>query len=358
MIDMETVTHRLRTIKSATGQRDENAWPTEMLEVLADHGLWGTAIPTHLGGLLSQPADQLRTYEAIAREDLSLALIITQHDGACALLRRSDNKEPAERVLRSCAMGKSLATVGISQLTTSGQTKGPALRAAPRDGGFVLNGMMPWVTSAAKSDYIVTGAVLNDGQQILACLPTTTAGLVIEPPMRLMALSSSYTSVVRCNGVPVTQDQLMKGPVAKALKQRAPAKPLTVSSVGIGMAGALLAGILERSPSLPDANDLIINSIQPQYDALRKKLYRAAEVLDQPDQETPATQIRAAVNDLISRLALTLITLGKGSAYLSASPLQRLAREAMFFLVWSAHKDVQTETLHKLWAQPADDEPA
>ena len=168
--------------------------------------------------------------------------------------------------------------------------------------------------------------------------------------MQLMGLASSWTSAVHCRGTRIADSQLMKGPVAKALKRRTPAKPLTVSSVGIGVAGALLDRVLERRDSLPDARDLIDREIQPRYESLRRQLSAAADCLDKPEEAVSAAEIRVAINDLISRLALTLITMGKGSVYLSTSPLQRLVREAMFFLVWSAQTDVQWGTIRKLWS--------
>jgi hypothetical protein len=59
--------------------------------------------------------------------------------------------------------------------------------------------------------------------------------------------------------------------------------------------------------------------------------------------------IRVAVNDCVTRLAMTCLTLSKGSGYLSSHPVQRLVREAMFFLVWSAPTHVQLGTLRRIW---------
>ena len=47
---------------------------------------------------------------------------------------------------------------------------------------------MPWVTSAAYADGIVTGGVTDNGQQIIALMPTDAAGLEIEAPVELAAL--------------------------------------------------------------------------------------------------------------------------------------------------------------------------
>ena len=77
------------------------------------------------------------------------------------------------------------------------------MRATRKNGDLILDGFMPWVTSARYADWIVTGAVLEDGQQILACIPTDMDGVVVEEPMRFMALNASCTSQVRCNCAPL-----------------------------------------------------------------------------------------------------------------------------------------------------------
>lgn len=347
MMDLETLAARLR---EADTEGKEADWPEEALAVLREAGCWGNVIPRAYGGRESDRRDILATYEAVARGSLTLALVLTQHDGACDLLARCENTALAQRLLPRFATGELLTTVGISQLTTSRRGKGPAMRAVADGDGFQLDGFMPWVTSAEKADHIVTGAVLDDDRQILACVPTGTPGLAVQPRMKLMALTSSWTSEVRCEGVAVAPEELMRGPVEKALQLRAPVKPLTVSSVGMGTAAALMDGIRENIDRLPDGRGLFDDTIVAHYEATRKRLFDAADALDDPDAEIPSMEIRVAINDLVTRLAVTLMTLGKGSAYLTSHPIQRLVREAMFFLVWSAPPGVQVGTLQRTWA--------
>ncbi len=328
---------------------DERTWPGGSVDLLTEAGCWGRVIATDHGGTAVDPAEQISTYVAVAAGSLTMALILTQHDGACELLGDCDNQALASRVLPKCADGSCLATVGISQLTTSRRTSGPGMRAAKSGDGFQLTGIMPWVTAARHADFIVTGGVLPDGNQILALVETDAPGLTIADPMEFVALSSSYTSEVRCDGVEIDRDHLMRGPVERALALQSPVKPLSVSAVGLGMASALLEAVRERSPSLPQAANLLSGAIPDRFEAVRQRLFDAADALGDPDAEVPAMDIRVAVNDLVIRLASTCLTLAKGSGYLSTHPAQRLFREAMFFLVWSAPPHVQAGTLDLLW---------
>lgn len=346
MIDLDTLQKKLRTLED---NGEEENWPSEALRLLSDAGCWKNVIAREYGGGQTPPIQQLQNYEAVAAGSVSLALILTQHDAACELLGDCDNKELASLLMPRFASGELLATVGISQLTTSRRHGGSAMRAEKTPNGYRLKGFMPWVTSAPKADYIVTGAVLEDDQQILGCLSTKSSGVEIGDPMQLMALRSSFTTEVRCNDVDLPMANVMRGPVEKVLQLRAPVKPLSVSAVGIGLAKAMLADIQEKSPSLTDIRELIEKDIVNQYKSIRSQLYDAVDQLNDPSAEIPAMEIRVNINALIQRLSITLMTLAKGSGYLSVNSAQRLCREAMFFLVWSAPPHVQVGTIRKFW---------
>ncbi|HEY3242010.1 MAG TPA: hypothetical protein VGM03_01550, partial [Phycisphaerae bacterium] len=73
-----------------------------------------------------------------------------------------------------------------------------------------------------------------------------------------------------------------------------------------------------------------------------------ADRLSDPEFEIPGDEIRVAVNDLVVRLAMALLTISKGSGFLRGDAAQRLVREALFFLVWSAPQPVQLGTLQML----------
>src|SRR5206468_2250983 len=83
-------------------------------------------------------------------------------------------------------------TVGLSQLTTSGQHRPPSLRArtvgpAERPASYRLEGDVPWVTGAGHAGALVTGAVLEDGRQVVLLVPADLPGVSVGPPLSLAA---------------------------------------------------------------------------------------------------------------------------------------------------------------------------
>jgi len=345
-IDLDTLQQRLRQLADAS---DGVAWPGESLNLLKQADCFKTAIPAQYGGSALDSKSRIDLYAQVAGGSLSIALILTQHDGACELITEGSNAELAARLLPEVAAGRLLATLGISQLTTSRQGPKPAMLAEPFDDGFRLTGLMPWVTSARYADRIVVGAALPDGRQILACVPTDTAGLTVAAPMQFMALTDSWTSEVRCQGVFVAPDELIRGPMERVLARRSPVKSLTVSAVGMGLAGAILDGIRQASARTGPPVADFANLAAERYRALRNRINEAALLMEDPSAEVPSMDIRVQVNDLTARLATTYLTLSKGTGYRASHPAGRLLREAMFFLVWSAPPRVQEGTMKQIW---------
>lgn len=345
----EPLCERLLDLCAKESERD---FPEQSIAALSEAGVWRHSIDPKFGGIRGGLHPQFEAYHAIGRASLPVALILTQHDAACELLGDSENHSLAAKVLPRCASGNMLLTVGISQLTTSRRRGPAAMRAEPVDAGFRVTGAMPWVTSAEKADAIVVGAALEDDTQILGLLDADAPGVKIDAPIELLALRSSFTAEVRCEDVLLPHERLLRGPAGNVLSRRSTIKPLTVSVVGLGVARALLDEVLARSSSIPDCAELLEKTVEPSYVSVEDKLLEAAERLRDPAEEVSGAIIRSEVNALIAKLSATLLTAAKGSGFALEHPAQRLVREGLFFLVWSAPSAVQRRTLEKIWNAP------
>lgn len=338
---------KLATHYDVTGE-----WPAQSLDHLTQAGAWTWVIPQPLGGMGLDPLLQTQGYEAVAAGCMSTLLILTQRDGACEFIADSDNEPLKAELLPKLAAHEIMTSLGISQLTTSHQTGRPALTAKPEGSGFVLHGFSPWVTGAAECQYLVIGAALPDGRQVLLAVPTDLQGIVIDPPMQLMAMQSSRTCEVHFKDAVVDERYVLRGPGERILASRSTVKPLVVATAGIGLAGTMVRLIESQAAKSTGRLAEMAEELSARYQALRDRLMTFAASLLEPGQEVPKTEIRVGVNDLLIRLAAGVLTYAKGSGLLRQRDAQRLVREAMFFLVWSAPEDVRTQTLAGLLDRP------
>jgi butyryl-CoA dehydrogenase len=327
----------------------EGPWRSGSFRLLASHGLLAGFVPVDCGGTEADETTLLTALAAVAERCLTTALAVSQWASAVRILAGGPAEVRSAR-LPALARGEAPTTVGLSQLTTSRRHLGrPALRATPDGDGFWrLDGVCPWVTGADSSATIVTGAATPDDAPLFFVVPTDAAGLVIEPPLEMLALSATRTSVVRFAAVrPADVITVTAGPRAGGLATTALAlgaargatrlvhaearsRPdLGVVAAGLDRDAATIAARLAAAGASPPANTAAAGA---------------------PPQELTATPVdrdglRAEATSLALRAAQAALTAAKGAGFVRGHPAERLARESLLFLVWSCPQSVATSLL-------------
>src|SRR5262249_18325412 len=113
----------------ANAADSELTWPTASWQALCDAGVTRWCIPSDYRGLGRKGPELLQGYEELAGACLTTCFILSQRDAACRRLLDSGNEPLCRRLLPDLAEGKTFATVGLSQLTTSRQHVQPAFTA-------------------------------------------------------------------------------------------------------------------------------------------------------------------------------------------------------------------------------------
>jgi alkylation response protein AidB-like acyl-CoA dehydrogenase len=342
-VSVENLTKILPAIAARATSLDRTGdWPAEDLHDLGNIGAWRWYVPRQFGGEEIDPLLLHLRYEAIASASVATALIISQRDSAIGLIEGGENPDLRQEILPPLARGEYFATIGIAQLTTSQQG---GLNAVEEGDAYRLDGVIPWSTGAAKAKFIVAGAVTEDSRQILFVLPTDLPGVTVQPPLELVALRASWTSRVELHGVRLDKRWLLRGPVAKALAGPSRGIPLSQAFLGFGLCRGAL-DLIARHDS--DRARSLADRFSEQYLSLHNEVVALCQPGREADAAAAGPQLRASCNDLAMRITQAAVALHKGSALLLDHPAQRLAREAMFFLVWSCPDPVVDCTVNTL----------
>lgn len=334
-------------IRRAPDPEATRCWPAEQLAILREAGVFRWGLPIECGGLFASRAQLLEGYLDLARCCLTTAFILTQRDGACHRIANSSNHELRQQLLPDHCEGKAMATVGISHLSTSRQHwSRPSVTATQTANGYELSGEAPWVTGAACADLLVTGATIENGEQILVAVPTAREGVHIAAPLKLMALNESSTGSVNLDRVKVCESEIVLGPVAQIMKVGATGGTgsLTTSAVAAGAAAHTLDGLSLDAASRPELAETVAR-LSEELAQLRRDLLGASDLSD----SAVAEQLRLRSNLLAARTAQAYICCAKGSGFISGHPAERAMREAMFFQVWSCPPAVTRQTLQSLF---------
>jgi alkylation response protein AidB-like acyl-CoA dehydrogenase len=280
--------------------------PRELLDALADAGLYGVAAPRDAGGLDADFGTVCAVQEALASGCLATAFIWAQHHGLVRALAAGHNPELAAEWLVPLARGQVRAGVALG-----GALPEPTLHARPDGAGWLLDGVSPFLSGWGRIDVVHAAARAPDGDIVLLLVDAAAGPSVRIDRLSLAALNSTATVRATFEQLPVAAGRVTgKHPV-----------PAGTAPEGLRMHAALALGVAARCAAL-----LGPTALDGELAALRTEL----------DRLGPGTAAaRAAAGELALRAAAALMTTEGSRSLLAADQGQLLARDALFALVYA-----------------------
>jgi len=307
--------------------------PASHLEAVAEAGLYGVAGPRDYGGADLDLVTFSRVVEILAGGCLTTTFVWIQHHGVVRALAACPNSQLRTDWLRHLIRGECRAGIALG-----GARPGPPLLRASRvAGGYLLDGIAPWVTGWGLIDVVYTLARTAEGQLLAALLPARAGDQLAVSSMRLVAVNASGTVELAFGGYFVPDELVCSVFGQDEWLAQEPRRLRPNGSLALGLAGrcCLLIG-----PSPLDA----------EVDGLRDRLDGAvadgAVPAGHGDGDMPAA--RAAAAELAYRAAGTLVTAAGSTSILAGQHPQRLAREAQFLLVFGSRPAIKENLLRLL----------
>ena len=340
----------LATLAAETDRSGE--WPGEQLRLCGEAGVFEWFLPPEHGGQGWSDEEVTRGYLALSQACLTTTFVITQRTGACRRIAGGSNDELKAALLPDLVSGASLATVGISHLTTSRRhLDRPALTAKRVEDGWRLDGYAPWVTGGDQADHVVVGAAVLDvadnptDDEVLVAAPRGLPGVAAPEPFQMVALTASHTGAVGFDCAVVPAAFLIAGPMPQVLKHGVGATPggPQTSTLAIGSAAGSLAILRGEAEKRADLRS-VCDALGAEHAELLTDLLAAARGEPTCSNES----LRQRANSLVLRTSQAALTATKGAGYLADAAAGRLCREALFFLVWSCPQPVQQAGLCEL----------
>lgn len=332
--------------------------PAGHLDALAAAGLYGLAGPAEAGTAESgtgetgtgetgtDPEAFSGVTEILASGCLATAFVWLQHHGAVRALAAAPDGPLRERWLEPLCRGARRAGVALG-----GALPGPPLLRARRvPAGYVLDGTSPWVTGWGMIDTLFTVARLDDGDLVTALVPARNGPTLMARPLALVAVNASCTVELGFAGHLVPAGDVV-GVLPHAdwlARDEHGLRPNGSLALGVAARCCALAAALPAAASLaagPDAGGLGIAS------ALDAELTRRRGELDTAAPPAmPAA--RAAAAEFAHRAAGTLVAAAGSRGILVGEHPQRLAREALFLLVFGSRPAIKQHLTQLLAASP------
>jgi alkylation response protein AidB-like acyl-CoA dehydrogenase len=306
-----------------------DAVPAAQLDALAAEGLYGASAPPEAGGLGLDLLTTCAVAEELASGCLATTFVWVQHRGLVMTLAA----ESTPAALRDQWLGPACQGKVRGGIALGGLIPGPPLlRALPAEGGWRLDGQAPWVTGWGLIDLLLVTA-RGPGGTIVNLIMDAAAqpGLTVSR-QRLAAVNASVTVQLGFDGVTV--------PTERYVSQEPFDPAASLRPDGLRINGSLALGVAGRCGQLLGPGPL-----DGEVAACRIQLDGALGA----DVEAMA-QARAAACELAVRAAAALAVWDGSRSIMTGQHAQRLAREALFLLVFGSRPAIKNALLRRLGA--------
>ncbi len=327
--------------------------PQENLDSLADAGLFGLAGPQPDGGQ-SVPAPVVREiHEALAGACGASFFVWAQHHTPVRLLARTQNAALRERWLDRLCAGGSLAGVMFAYL----RWQSPALRATKAPGGYRVTGVAPWATSWGMAAVFAVAAVLPD-EHVLWFVRDGRGDESVRasPPLQLAVMQSTSTVRVAFDDLFVPDEDVLLVEQLERWRHQDRITTSQPSPAALGVADTSHRLLVERTAETGDrTSEEVATALGTELTRSRQRAYSLADA-PVPEQAGSAfeahlallVEARAANLEMAQKASHALVTALGGGAMARTHPAQRLAREALFYVVQAQTADIRRASLARL----------
>ena len=306
-----------------------DALPVSHLDAFAGAGLYGAPAPADAGGLGMDLAETGLVVEELAGGCLAATFVLIQHFRLVTTLA-AEGTPPAlrDRWLTSACQGRTRGGIALTGLIPGP----PQLRAEPAAGGWRLDGTAPWVTGWGLIDLVQVVARGPDDTVVTLIMDAAAQPGLTVTRQRLAAVDASVTVRLGFDGAVIPQERFV---------DQVPFDPaVSVQPAGLRINGSLALGVARRCGRLLGPGPL-----DDEVDACRERL--DAGLGEDP---APMAAARAAAAELALRAAAALAVRDGGHAVAVDQHAQRLAREAVFLLVFGSRPGIKSALLQLLGA--------
>ena len=160
-------------------------YPEDFLRALGKIGGFRGAVAPEFGGNGLGMKHVVQVMEEVAKECLSSAFLVWCQTACARYIQMSNNDWLKKQYLPRIASGELLAGTGLSNTVKSCDTIEDFRLAARRvEGGYIINGVLPWVSNLGPSHVFTTGCPVASEDNKLVFV------LVVGPAKPCKAFSS------------------------------------------------------------------------------------------------------------------------------------------------------------------------
>lgn len=316
-------------------------YPKTILHRLGELG----ALKAHMAQP-GKPADYglaIAAMTEISRVCGATGFMVWCHDVCGVYMEQSGNPALMGELLTKHNNGQTLGATGMSNpMKTFAGIETFLLHAKKVDGGYVVNGTLPWVSNLGPDHYF--GAVADVAidsvvkSEIMFLVRCDAAGVELRNCPSFSAMEGTNTWAVRLTDYFVSSDLMIADPVRPFIGRIRAAFILLQTGMGLGVAKGAIDSMWTVERQLGHVNEFLDDrpdDLQTELDDLTARIMALAKTPFGADKQfiIDVLDARAHASELALRAAQSALLHQGARGYLMTSDVQRRVRESHFVAI-------------------------
>lgn len=338
---------------------EEEKFPREQLNGLAELGLLGMIIPEQYGGAGFDSVSYAVALEEIAKADASVAVIVSVTNSVCCYPILSwGTEEQKQKFLVPLAGGEMLGAFCLSEPQAGSDATNLKTRAVKDGDSYVLNGTKSWVTNGGEAGVYLVMAVTgenNNRKEISAFLVEgETEGLNVSSVEHKMGQRASKTTEMSLTDVRIPQANLL-GSLGDGLKVAFSSLDngrIGIASLSVGIAQAAIEESLSYAKDRMafgqpiaefQAVQFKLADMETNTEAARLLTRRAAAMKDAGHRQTGtfASMAKLYASENANEVCSEAIQIHGGNGYSRHYNVEKYYRDARITTIYEGTSEIQ-----------------
>jgi alkylation response protein AidB-like acyl-CoA dehydrogenase len=263
----------------------------------------------------------------------------------CGLyMQASGNPALNGAALRALASGAALGGTAMSNpMKSYAQIESLLLKATPVEGGYLVNGNLPWVSNLGAGHACGALAAVVDGDQpvgreVMFLLRCDAPGVELRECPSFSAMEGTGTYALRLKDVFIGADELMADPAKPYIARIRAAFVMLQCGMAVGVAQGAIDSMWAVEAQLGHVNQFLEDrpdALQAELDTLTARVMQLAETPFDGSVEffIDVLDARAHGAELSLRAAQSALLHQGARGYLMSSDVQRRVRESHFVAI-------------------------
>ncbi|MBD1821372.1 acyl-CoA/acyl-ACP dehydrogenase [Cyanobacteria bacterium FACHB-DQ100] len=337
---------------------DQGKYPRTFMHQVGAIGGFAQAVSPEFGGTGNGLWAAIQVIEAISAECLCTGFMTWCQIACTWYMQNSDNNYLQQQVLPQVATGKRLGGTGLSNpMKHFAGIEKIALVAERRSDGYVLNGMLPWVSNIGAGHYFGIAAQLPDSDQyLMAIVSDELEGLTLRQNAHFIALEGSNTYSCVFRDVFVPDELILAAPCTSYVNQIRPGFILTQVGMGLGLTARCLEIMKRSNQRYGHVNCFLddqVDNLSEELEMARQNTSVLAHAITgkttiDRTQLKAVIQARITASELSLRAANAAMLHTGARGYLHGAEVERKLRESYFVAIVTPALKQLKKMLHEL----------